>query len=108
MFRKKFLKKKTWSLAESTKVIEPVSRTIPEKASDGTPCERVVYTPMDFTSKDAVKTLPTAQEYSLENLLSAGVPLEQLSVSTFFNPTDYATNQRLAENMIETINVESK
>lgn len=108
MFRKKFLKQKTWSVADSTKVIESTAQTISETDELGIPIHRVVYLPIDYTSNDVEKSLPDAKDYTLENLLAAGVPLEQLSVSTLLNPTDFATNQRLAENMITSINLENK
>lgn len=107
MFRKKFLKKKTWSCADSTKVIEPSAQTIAEQDENGTPVNRVVYLPVDYTSKEVEKSLPDAKDYTLENLLSAGVPLEQVAVSSLLNPTDFATNQRYAENMINSINIPS-
>lgn len=108
MFRKKFLKQKTWSVVDSTKVIESTAQTISETDELGIPIHRVVYLPIDYTSDDVVKSLPDAKDYTLENLLAAGVPLDQLSVSNLLNPTDYATNQRLAENMINSINPVNK
>lgn len=108
MFRKKFRKTKTWRECNSTKVIEPSAKTINEMDENGNPIQRVAYVPVDFTSKDVEKSLPDAKDYTLDSLLAAGVPLEQLSVSNMLNPTDFATNQRLAENMINSINLENK
>lgn len=108
MFRKKFLKKRTWSCADSSKVIEPSAQTIDEMDENNNPVQRVVYLPVDYTSKEVEKSLPEAKDYTLANLMAAGVPLEQVAVSSLLNPTDFATNQRLAENMINSINITPK
>lgn len=50
---------------------------------------------VDVSSPDYVKNLPTYEEYTLENMLQSGVPLEAVPVGTLLNPTNAATLERL-------------
>lgn len=77
-------------------VVVNVSQTVAEKVGDEV-VERVVRVPVDLCSKEAAKSLPTLAEYSLKNLLEAGVPLEQINPSNLLTPTDLAFGSAHAE-----------
>lgn len=83
-------------------VVANVSHTVTEDV-DGVTVERQVYVPVDLSSKEAASSIPTMEEYSLKNLLAAGVPLEQLQVSTLLNPTDVAFGALRAEAVLTPI-----
>lgn len=60
------------------KVIRPVTEMDNETGSIST---RVQFDTVDVSDDDYVKDLPLWEEYTLPNLVAAGVPLEQLSVN---------------------------
>lgn len=68
-------------------VIEIQPQTF-EEDHDGNTVQRVAYVPVNLSSKEAASTIPTYKEYYLDELLKAGVPLDQINVSGYFNPTD--------------------
>lgn len=59
-----------------------------EENVDGNILKRVAHIPVDLCSKEASDSLPTYKEYYLEELLKAGVPLDQINVSGMLNVTD--------------------
>lgn len=64
----------------SKKVIERVSRHVSELDELGNLKTKVVYEDVDVSSEDYVKDLPKLEEYTLSNLIAAGVPLEEMNV----------------------------
>lgn len=98
----------------SKKVIERVSRPITEMEENGNVNVRVRYEDVDVSSDDYVKDLPRLEEYTLSNLMSAGIPLEQLNVSglmsgnldTMLNQIDYG--QELLDRLVAKENKEEK
>lgn len=63
----------------SVKVYEKVSKQVSEVV-DGQERTKVVFEDVDISTDDYIKDLPRFEEYSLSNLLAAGVPLEQMNV----------------------------
>lgn len=55
---------------------------------DGVTVERAVRVPVDIASREAELSLPKASDYSLENLIKAGVDLKTLNPMDFFRSTD--------------------
>lgn len=75
------------------------TRFIPSETSEGTiVTEKVI----DLTDPDAVP-LPTKDEYTLENLIAAGVRLDEVP-STVLTPTDVDTINSALAGAIESIN----
>lgn len=62
-----------------------------EEEVEGNVVTRVAHVPLNLCSKEAAASIPTYKEYYLEELMKAGVPLDQVNVSGMFNPTDQVT-----------------
>lgn len=69
------------------KVIVPVEKIVSE-VIDGVSVDRAVIVPVDIASKQAELSLPKASEYTLENLIKAGVDLKTLNPMDFFRSND--------------------
>lgn len=65
----------------STKVLERKQVVVPEMDDNGNTFNRVSYKDIDVSSDDYIKDLPRLEEYTLSNLMAAGIPLEQLNPS---------------------------
>lgn len=90
-----FRKSDYWmSLSPSYPIIEVQSQTIDEM-KDGEIVSRAALVPVNVSSPDAAKNLPTYKEYYVENLVNAGVPLEQVNVSSYFNAHDTINLERV-------------
>lgn len=93
------------SLAPSYPLV--VMQTQPvEELKDGVLSSRVVHVPVDVTSKEAAAAIPSYKEYYVENLIKAGIPLEQVNVSSFFNPEDSINLERVRSAAL--VDLESK
>lgn len=79
-----------------------VANTV-EESVDGNTVQRVVILPVDMSSKEAEASLPDAKEYTLQKLLDAGVPLQQLSVAGLLDPSDMALNALHADSKLSSI-----
>lgn len=66
---------------------------------DGVLVNNVIYEEENL--EDVGKTLVDREDYSLEALLAAGVPLQQLPISTLLNPTDLASIDAINESASE-------
>lgn len=64
---------------------------------DGVLVNNVIYE--EEKLEDVGKTLVDREDYSLEALLAAGVPLQQLPIGSLMNPTDLATLDSIKENI---------
>lgn len=80
-------------------VIEVQSQTY-EEEHEGNIVSRVTMLEVDLSCTDAAKTLPTYKEYYLEELLKAGVPLDQINVSSYFNKQDAINLDELRANAL--------
>lgn len=70
-------------------VVDPLSPRISQTL--------VISQKLDITSQDYVKNIPTPEEYSLQNLLQSGVPLEVVNTSSLLNPSDSSVYNEIAE-----------
>lgn len=68
--------------SDSAPIVE--KRFLPQDTENG---KLVLETEVDVTSSDAVASLPSAEEYTLENLIRAGVPLDEVP-SQVLTPSD--------------------
>lgn len=68
-------------------VVLPVEQIISEDV-EGVTVERSVFVPVDLASRRAELSLPKASEYTLENLLKAGVDLKTLNPIDYFRSSD--------------------
>lgn len=75
------------SIALPHPIIEVQLQTFEEKVN-GELITRVAHVPLDICSPEASSSLPTYKEYYLEELMKAGIPLDVLNVSSYFNVTD--------------------
>ena len=66
-----------------------------EELKDGVISSRVVHVPVDVTSKESADSIPTYKEYYVENLVKAGIPLEQVNVSSYFDAQDSINLERV-------------
>lgn len=71
--------------SDSTPIVE--KRYLPQDTEEG---KLVIEHEVDVTSPDAVASLPTSEEYTLDNLMRAGVPLEEVP-SQVLTPSDVDT-----------------
>lgn len=78
-----------------------IQETEYEEVVDGNTLKRVVYVPLDLCSNEAASSLPTYKEFYLEELLKAGIPLDQLNVSGYFNQTDVESLNIARSNAID-------
>ena len=66
---------------------ETVVTSSQEIDKDGLSINRVVYKEVDPFSDEAVQALPTYEDYSLSNLIAAGVPLDTIPVGQLLDPS---------------------
>lgn len=68
-------------MASYVPLYEKRMSVVPETDKNGNVNNRVVFTDVQVNDEDYLKDLPRKEEYTLSNLLEAGVPLNQVDVN---------------------------
>lgn len=74
--------KKGIPLSKPAPVFVRAEQNVSQVDEHGNVIEKVIYEKLDSTDPDNFPILPSVEEYSLSNLLNAGVPLEQIPVGS--------------------------
>lgn len=78
-----------------------------EKVVDGILSKTTEYKEVDVTDPSYVQHLPSAEDYTLENLLSVNAPLEVVPTE-ILNPSNIATTElKATSGIVDAINLES-
>lgn len=73
-----------------------------EESVDGETHSRVVVIERDLLNPDDFPTLPSREEYSVENQMAAGIPMQEIpGVRSTLNPSDAATCEQLSSEVVE-------
>lgn len=97
MFRFRNLKCKCDSSVEPIYHIEET--VVDEEYSNGRTIKRCVFKKSLDSAYENAKKVPTYKEYTLENLIAAGVGLDPINVSNMLTPTDRATLDIVGQNI---------
>lgn len=90
-FSRKYQKIK---LGHRSSYIDLIPQTVSELI-DGEEKQRVVYVPVDLSSKEAEASLPKASDYTLDALQQAGIPLETLQIGNLLTPAEASISMEL-------------
>lgn len=73
-----------------------------EEFVDGDSHSRVVVVQRDLLNPDDFPSLPSRAEYSVENQMAAGIPLQEIpGVRSSLNPSDAATCEQVSASVVE-------
>lgn len=91
-----FTKKSKVRMAKSIPMYQYNGKTVVENI-DGQVVQRTIYE--NEPLEEVGKTLVDRDDYSLEALLAAGVPLEQLPIGSLLNPTDFSSIDEIRDSI---------
>lgn len=88
-------------LCSPQRVTEIVPKVVAQRSENSKFVSSVIVkTEVDVCSDEYVKDIPTPEEYSLENLLTSGVPLSVIPTKDMLNSTDVDEYNALASRVL--------